>query len=164
MTTLHLGNEFDVGWVCCSGLGPDSTCASWRPRSEEPGPVSTRDTFSGQWEENPGLAPYAQLRGGEPGLCKRCTTREGFYEAGFLRHLKQVFLPPVNLLRFHFHPCGCPCAQQQAFMPKERLIPLLQSTQLLSAGLHCHGHSLAGQLIGEIWASLWQKVLPGLTS
>lgn len=109
--------------------------------------MSTRDTFSGQWEENPGLAPYAQLRGGEPGLCKRCTTREGFYEAGFLRHLKQVFLPPVNLLRFHFHPCGCPCAQQQAFMPKERLIPLLQSTQLLSAactamGIHLQDNSL----------------------
>lgn len=49
-------------------------------------------------------------------------------------------------------------------MPKESLVPFCSPPASLSAGLQHQGDSLAGQLIGESWASLWQKVLPGLMS
>lgn len=49
-------------------------------------------------------------------------------------------------------------------MPKESLVPFCSPPASLSAGLQRQWDSLAGQLIGETWASLWQKVLPGLMS
>lgn len=50
-------------------------------------------------------------------------------------------------------------------MPKERLTPPFCSPPAaLPHGLQWHRDSLAGQLLDETWASLWQKVLPGPTS
>lgn len=49
-------------------------------------------------------------------------------------------------------------------MPKERPVPFCSSPAYLSAGLQRQWDSLAGQLICETWASLWQKALPGLMS
>lgn len=49
-------------------------------------------------------------------------------------------------------------------MPKERLVSFCSSPASLSAGLQRQGDSLAGQFIGETWASLWQKVPPRLMS
>lgn len=134
-------------WAVPDRLGPESVCAGWGAWSEEPGPMSTRDTFSGQWEEIPGLASLCTARGGDPGSCKRCTIRESFYEAGFLRGIlsksSSSESPRIPLPHLWMSMCttGGFCAQREAGPPSavHQLLSLLTCGVM---GIHLQDSSL----------------------
>lgn len=77
----------------------------------------------GNGRRTQGWLHYAQPRGGEPGPCKRCTTREGCCEAGFLGGIlsesSSSESPRIPLLPLRVSMCTTAgfCAQREAGSP-----------------------------------------------
>lgn len=130
-------------------------------RSQAQCPPRMRSQGNGRRSQ--GWLRYAQPRGRNPGSYNRCVTREGFYEAGFLRGIlsksssSESSRIPLPHLWMSMCTTGGFCAQREAG-PRSAVHQLLSLLICNVMGIHLQDSSLVrlGLAFGKspAWAHL----------
>lgn len=148
-------------WAGPDRLGPGDHGV----RSQTQCPPGTHSQGNGRRAQ--GWLPYAQSRGGDPGSRKRCTTRESFYEAGFLQGILSKSSSseppriPLPYLWMAMCTTGGFCAQREAGPPSavHQLLSLLTCGVM---GIHLQVSSLVRRGLAFEKSPAWAYLLAKL--